>query len=1099
MSGKLQIRLFGSFHISHSGETVPGMHSRRLQTLTSYLLLHRNSPQSRQYIAFTFWPDSNESQALTNLRQALHLLRQAIPDADSFLQINNRTVQWKPDSNFTLDVAEFESLIHQAESYKTIKSNRNHFADLLEKAVEVYRGDLFPQCYEPWIEPYRNKSREQFITALVRLIEDFEGKRFYQKAIYYAERLLTTDKLREKTYLDLMRLHALNNDRAGSIKTYKLCEQILKKELDFLPGAELREFYEQITNDNHQATGLKKEDKESKEKKMPLVGRQNEWKRLQEIWKDVTGGNSHFVVISGEAGIGKTRLALEMVHWASNQNYITASARCYTAENTLAYSPVNEWLRAEPVRNKLCRLDPVYLSEVSRILPDLLIAYPELSPPQAIQDSWQRRNFLEALSKAILISDHPMLLFIDDLQWCDEETLEWIHFLLSHTENRALLVLGTTRIEEVDKEHPLRAIARSLQREGKITEIELAPLNAFETGILAEQTYGDELEDEMRKKLYEETEGNPFFLIESIYTLMDESDAEENFDFLSRLTKIDRKQSLLPNRVQNVIRSRFAMLSDEARSVASTASAIGRSFTFGVLQKITGRNEEELRVLLEELLLRRILRGQNEELLDFCHDKIREFAYASLQTHEKTRLHQKMADVLLNIHGINADAVSSQVAYHFDKAGNAEEAIRYYEIAADHVKQFYALREASRLLKRALELLADRGKDASEKPDPRELSIRLKLGPMLVATQGYHAPETLDNYHRIHILSSRLGEPVSAPRLRSMAISCICQGDLMEARRLGEQILEVAKQTNRSVLRVEGHYVTGVSSFWLGDYSRSAKHLKESIDHYDPAEEQTHIDYFAQHPMVICKVRLGLTNLFMGFADRAVDWMKRSMSDARTCDHPFSLSYFLYFGAYILGELGKLKDALKMFDECVQLTGEKGLYHFFTPSSFYQNWLQFNIDPNLIWAEKMEKSLKAMRDDNLFAHTPHFQGLIASAYLELGKTDAALQAVDKALEYTEERGEVWSLSKILRMKGDIVLANSTDPEEADGWYQKALDTAQKQGASLMALRAATKRAELHSGRETSDQSIQQLRMIYDRFTEGHHTPDLKKAARLLDL
>lgn len=1097
MDGKLQIKLFGGFHISSHGEPVPGMHSKRLQTLLSYLVLHPDFPQSRQYLAFIFWPDSTESRSLNNLRQVLHLLRKKIPDLDSFLQVNNQNVHWLTDSNFTLDVAEFDQLIHQTEEYANKKNNKEFITVALERAVDLYQGDLFPQCYDNWIEPLRFRLKEQYKEALGKLICLHEQARSYPKAIRFAERLLAADNLREKTYLDLMRLHALNRDRTKSIKVYHQCEKVLFSELDMKPGSDTRDFYKQLINNEPMPADLKTGDLKADKEVIPLVGRQEEWKIFKEIWDRVSGSNSHFLIISGEAGIGKTRFAREMEQWASAQKFVTASARCYAAENSLAYTPVNQWLRVDGIRQRVKQLDRVYLTEISRILPELLIDNPELPAPQAITDSWQRRNFLEALAEGLLTADYLTLLFIDDLQWCDQETLKWIHFLLNYRSKHPLLIAGTARIQEVSRDHELRKIAHSLQREEKITEIELNPLNADETGSLAEKIYGGDLDEDFKKNLYKETEGNPFFLIESIHTLVDERDAEQKSGLLPHLTNINRNRGLLPDRVQNVIRSRFAMISEQANEVSSCAAVIGRKFNPVVLTKITGYSDDELQPILDELLHRRILREQDDHELDFSHDKFREFAYSSLHPDQKSRLHEKIALAFLRSPEMDPDTESSRIAFHFDKAGQTEKAIEYYEKAANfYAQHIFALREAYRLLTRALELLMDH--NDKDELDPRELSLRLKLGPLVVAIKGYHTPVAREFYQRIQILSSRLGQNVSPPVLRSMAISCICGGSLEEALRLGDQILEVGHHENRTVLKVEGHYAAGASSFWLGDYPLSRKHLQQAIDHYDPGQEQAHIDYFVQHPRVICQIRLGLTLLYMGYPDQANVWQKKSLDEARTYGHPFSLAYSLCYGSIILGEQGDLDKALKLADECVKLCDERGFTHFFNLTTFFQYWLQHSMNPSSKWIDAMEQRIYAMRETGLKLQTPYYTSLLACAYLDLGDTETALLVADRALNYTEERGETWSHSEILRIKG-IILEQTNDPQEAKILYLKAKDIAKKQRARLLELRAAINLFKLYQKQGEADRAEKKLRTIYKKFTEGHSIPDLIEAAHLLKI
>jgi DNA-binding SARP family transcriptional activator len=488
------------------------MHSMRLQTLLAYLVLNRGSQVSRQYLSFCFWPDSSESNARSNLRQQLHKLRKILPDHDTYLQIENQTVSWNPEVPVSLDIAEFEQAVNESKNSAEDDSKQFNVASL-ENAVEIYRGDLFPECYEEWIEPARSQFREDYMAILDTLVEHFESHRVHGKAIYYAEKLLDCDKLREKTHLDLMRLHALSRERANSLKVYRNYVELLDQELGIEPGSDIKQLHRQLVENDQIAGYGSGNGKTEEEDLLPMIGRQKEWVRLRETWKNVLGGESHFVIISGEAGIGKTRLARELYQTVSRQNYITTSAHCYEAEGSLSYSPVNEWLSSENIKHRLKELDKVYLREITRLLPELLSEIPALSPPAPITDKWQQHHFFESLARSVILPQKPMLMLIDDLQWCDRETLEWIHFLLRFALDQPLLVVGTVRVEEVDEAHPLRLIVKSLHKTDRVTEINLQPLSPYETGMLAEQVYGDDMTEALRNQLFRETEGNPLFLV----------------------------------------------------------------------------------------------------------------------------------------------------------------------------------------------------------------------------------------------------------------------------------------------------------------------------------------------------------------------------------------------------------------------------------------------------------------------------------------------------------------------------------------------------------------------------------------------------------
>jgi DNA-binding SARP family transcriptional activator len=231
----LNVYLLGGFRLLYDGIPVTTVNTSRLQSLLAYLILHRHAPQSRHFLAFLLWPNSTEAQAHTNLRTLVYRLRHALPVPDPFLHANTQTLQWLSNAPFTLDVADFENAISLANSSAALK-----------KAVDLYRGDLLPGCYDDWILPEREYLRQTFGEALERLLLLLEGEQDYPTAIHYAHRLLWHDPLHETTYRHLMLLHTLNGDRADALRVYQTCVTVLQRELAVEPSQITCDLYERL-------------------------------------------------------------------------------------------------------------------------------------------------------------------------------------------------------------------------------------------------------------------------------------------------------------------------------------------------------------------------------------------------------------------------------------------------------------------------------------------------------------------------------------------------------------------------------------------------------------------------------------------------------------------------------------------------------------------------------------------------------------------------------------------------------------------------------------------------------------------------------------
>jgi DNA-binding SARP family transcriptional activator len=694
-SPALDIHLLGDFRLVYDNTPVMSVNTTRLQSLLAYLVLRRDAPQLRHHLAFLFWPDSTEAQAHTNLRNLLHLLRQALPDADRFLGVDRQTLQWQADAPFTLDVSDFESAMTQAEEAEQA-GNQAAVQGALEEAAALYRGDLLPSCYDDWILPERERLRQAFIGALEGLILLLEEQRDYRAAIGYAQRLLRHDPLHEATYRRLMRLRALSGDRAGALRAYHTCVTVLQRELAMEPSPATREAYERLL----QTDGLPAPSPTPPAGLVavsPLIGRHQEWARLQKTWQAASAGRPHFVLVAGEAGIGKTRLAEELTQWANRQGISGATASCYAAEGGLAYAPVVTWLRARP----LPPLEPVWRSEIARLLPELLAEQPDLSPPGPLTEAWQRQRFFEALARAILGGSQPLLLLIHALQWCDRGTLEWLHYLLRFDPQARLLIVGTCRPEEMRDDHPLVSLLQALRHDGQLTEIVLGPLDETETVSLAANVAGRELDPDLAACLYRETEGIPLFVVEIVRSGLPVGDQEPEPGEWETVCWPEP----LPARVKAAFMARLAQLSPSARQLAEVAATIGREFTFPVLARASEFDEDTLVRALDELWQRRIVREHGVDAYDFSHEKLRQAACAGLSTARRRLLHRRVAQALEVVYSGDLDSVGAQVAAHYEHAGESEQAILYYQRAAEVARRIYANEEAIRYYQRALALL----------------------------------------------------------------------------------------------------------------------------------------------------------------------------------------------------------------------------------------------------------------------------------------------------------------------------------------------------------------------------------------------------------
>jgi DNA-binding SARP family transcriptional activator len=683
---ELRVQMLGEFDLTYGGVRVSAVNTPRLQALLSYLILHRHAPQPRRHLAFLFWPDSTEAQARTNLRHLLHELQRVLPNADRCLFADTQTVQWRSDGPYTLDVADFEAAVAAGGQ------------PALQQAVELYRGDLLPNCYDDWIAPERERLRRAYAVALERLIALAEDRRDISTATTYARRLLEHDACHEPAYRSLMRLHAMNGNRAAALHIYHTCVTVLRRELGVPPDAATRLLHERLLNADATVTAPSVRPVAAT---FPLVGRTAEWAQLQAAWRSAAGGRPQMALLVGEAGIGKTRLAEELEGWATRQGILSASARGYAAEGALPYAPVAAWLRARP----LPPLEPVWLTELARLLPELLALHPTLRAPEPLHQAWQRNRLFEALARGVLCCQRPRVLVLNDLHWCDADTLEWLRYLLRFEPRAPLLVVATLCAGE-SWAPALTALLAALRRDGLLTEIEVGPLDAAATADLAGYVAGQPLALGLAEPLFQGSEGNPLFVVEMVQASLAQSSAggreQETAVHARAMTAAPRP---LPAKVRQVIERRLAQLSPAARELTELAATIGRQFSFDVLCAAAELADEALVRSLDELWQRRIIREQDDGAYDFSHDKIRETAYATMSAARRRLLHRRVAEALARLHAADLGAVSGQIGRHYELAGLPAPAAAHYRRAAEAGAQVYANADALLYYRRALILL----------------------------------------------------------------------------------------------------------------------------------------------------------------------------------------------------------------------------------------------------------------------------------------------------------------------------------------------------------------------------------------------------------
>lgn len=1081
-TGRYFVRLFGEFQLDGADAHMPEANSARLQALLAYLILHRTAPQSRRQLSFVFWPDSTQAQARNALRQLLFQLRKSWPEADQFVRADMKTVQWLPDSTLDLDVAQFESALATAgqaakDGDAAVEEN------LLTRAAEWYRGDLLANCYDEWIVPERERLRDQCIAALERLSQLSERRRDYAKALKHTQQLQRLDPCREPTYMTLMRLHALNHDHASALRAYRCCVETLARELGVVPGKALREAYARLA-----VPSVPKKRQHPREIMLPMIGRHDEWRQLLYVWQRAQLGEAQFALISGEAGIGKSRLAEELLVYLAAQEIAAAHSRAYAAEGQLAFAPVTDWLRNAAVREGMSRLDRLWLTEVARLLPELLTQEPELSPPSPLAEYWQRQRFFEALARAVLAKGGPLLLVLDDLQWCDTETLEWLRFLMRFDVRARLLVVATARLEEITPSHSVNRLLGALRSDDQLIEISLRALDAAETAKIGAQIIDRPLAHTEAIRLFQESEGNPLFAVEMM---------RARSDITTPKGAQPAKNSKLPPKVYGVISKRLAQLSPAARDIVAVAAILGRAFTADVLAQASDLGEDALTSALDELWQRSIVRQPDsaDVAFDFSHDKIRDVAYAEVSPLQRRRLHRRVARALEQARGNNLDAVSAQIAAHYEQGGMATESAAFYRHAACVAQRVYACDDAIALLRRGLSQ-ADQIGDPQERAR-QSLALQLDLAPPIRVSCGWASPELESPLRRAVELSRQVGDMSQQARAQvSLASFHAVRAEFAEAQRLSEGVLAGLGTTGPGNYGVVAWTNIMGGLVQKGEWAAVEAAYQHALGAYDEAQHAELVSLIGANFGVLATAWSAHAFWFTGLADQALQRGQEALAMANRVAHPFSQALALAYLA-VQHALRRERDlTLRYASEAHEIAEQYHVRYYLAWADVLLAWATAKESPGAGAVAQMRAAMDSFLATGARLRLTLYLGLLAECLGDVGEMEAALATLDQALDCSERAGECWMDAELYRLRGELLLHNSANLGEAESSLLKALEIATTQNARPLELRAALSLAKVRPLRDHANaRAVVESRL--SQLTEGFDQPDIVEAKALL--
>jgi class 3 adenylate cyclase/predicted ATPase len=840
-----------------------------------------------------------------------------------------------------------------------------------------------------------------------------------------------------------------------------------------------------------------------------LVGRQEELELLLRRWSKAVAGEGQVVLLSGEPGIGKSRLTAALLETLAAEPHTRLRYFCSPQHTDSALYPIiSQMERAagfvhnDTAHAKLDKLD-VLLSQ--RFMPpqDRLLFAELLSlqndgryPKLDLTPQQRRQRTFEALTTQIasLAEQRPVLMVFEDVHWIDPTSLEALGRGIDRIKSTGVLLIITHRPEF---EPPW--LGRPY-----VTSLSLNRLGEPEIGAMIDRVAGNHpLPDTIRQDIIERTDGIPLFVEEMTRAVLE---AESEGDARRTAAAIPSSTVAVPASLHASLMARLDRLG-AAKEVAQIGAVIGREFSHCLLAAVAQKPEAELQQAVDRLISTGLLFAQGiapQATYLFKHALIQDAAYGTLLRDAKRKLHARIAETLETEFAEIAENNPEVLAHHCAEAGLIERGADLWEKAGQRSLSRSALVEAINQLSRAAELVGRLPSNAALRR--KSINYQVALITPLIHVKGHAAPETKAAVERARFLieqSESLGEPLED----SLILFVVLWGSWVNKyvafdgkanRELAAQFLALAQKQKSDVPRMIGHRLMGTSALQTGEIAQARTHYDLALKLYDPSKHRSLASRFGQDVRVATLSYRALSLWVLGYPDAAMSDAENAIRDARETGQAASLMYALMMAPLTQLLCGAYATAQAIIEELVALADEKQALLWRSCGTMIQGQLLLISGKAPAAIQTIDAGLSAFRSTGATVFVPNFLSCLTRAYAEAGRPDDARHCVREALALVETGGEKWLEAEINRIAGEVArLSPERDTAKAEVDFERALSVARQQQAKSFELRASMSLARLWRDQGKVQQARDLLAPVYGWFTEGHNTRDLKEAKALL--
>jgi len=834
----------------------------------------------------------------------------------------------------------------------------------------------------------------------------------------------------------------------------------------------------------------------------PFVGRDSELELLLTRYDLVKRGEGQVVLVSGEAGIGKSRLALALKQRLAAETGCRLEFQCSPYHASSAWFPVIRHLeeaagigRDTPPDQRLEKLDALVeqhlKKDIDGVVPILaaLMSIPTGSryPPLDLVPSQQKNRTFAALLALLRArtEEHAGILVFEDVHWIDPTSLELLERLRDQVRRWRMLVVVLSRPELTlpwaGQPHIGSLMLSRLER-GQVVSM-IASL--AETGALAQAT---------RDEIVSKTDGVPLFIEEVTKAVLESAQRATDAGDATGGTPA---AIAVPDTLHESLMARLDQLAP-MKVVAQMAAVIGREFSLDILEAIAPLPKRDLRAAIDRLLSSGLLFRSGplaRESFTFKHALVQDEAYASLLRAERRTLHRKIADVLVANLSTVGEGGAEIVAHHYTQAGDSRIAIDYWLKAAQQASGRSAFVEASRHLKAALDLLAEL--PATRERDALELKLQTSRGSALAQGRGFGADETSQAFRRAIELFDRFEPSAQVFSVLNGLIGVyVARGEFEQSRDLAVDLLARAGQRNDSTARLMGHRALGMSLFLIGELPSARDHLQKSLELYDVTLHGPLALVFSQDFKVSAQAYMGLASVLFGDINSALENGRAAVAHADQLRHPHSICYALTFlaGALLLSR--NPQPVYPLIERSMRLADEYGFPLWTAAGQMLGGWTRLELGDAPQALIEIRRSLEALEATGALIWVHFARYLLAAALFKANRTQEAIEELDQDLAKIAGTSGRWYEAELHRIKGGLLLARG-EPDAAEACYLKAVAIATRQGARLWQLRAENDFASMRRIQGRFAEVRARLAPLYASFGNETAYPDVADAGHLL--